>query len=127
MLTIAHIVRYADDFVILCSRQPEFYLEQARAVLDRLGLTLNGKKRRIDLWAPFVAVSSSVNTTGQAAGCAVDVWRRSPFWTGTDIVTGDPLSNVFSGFEVDIAVFGAAILDRLSYEISLVGRIGFLA
>lgn len=43
----AHIVRYADDFVILCSRQPEFYLEQARAVLDRLGLTLNAKKTRI--------------------------------------------------------------------------------
>jgi len=43
----AHIVRYADDFVILCSQRPEFYLDQARAVLDRLGLTLNAKKTRI--------------------------------------------------------------------------------
>ncbi len=43
----AHIVRYADDFVILCSRRPEFYLGQAQAVLDRLGLTLNAKKTRI--------------------------------------------------------------------------------
>ena len=43
----AHIVRYADDFVILCKRNPEFYLEQARAVLDRLGLTLNAEKTRI--------------------------------------------------------------------------------
>ncbi|WP_342221018.1 group II intron reverse transcriptase/maturase [Candidatus Fukatsuia endosymbiont of Tuberolachnus salignus] len=43
----AHIVRYADDFVILCSKRPEFYLDQAKKVLDRLGLTLNAKKTRI--------------------------------------------------------------------------------
>jgi len=43
----AHIVRYADDFVILCKQGPEYYLDQARAVLDRLGLTLNAKKTRI--------------------------------------------------------------------------------
>ena len=43
----AHIVRYADDFVILCKERPEFYLEQAKQVLDRLGLTLNAKKTRI--------------------------------------------------------------------------------
>jgi RNA-directed DNA polymerase len=43
----AHIVRYADDFVILCRERPEFYLEQAKQVLDRLGLTLNAKKTRI--------------------------------------------------------------------------------
>jgi RNA-directed DNA polymerase len=40
-------VRYADDFVILCKERPEFYLEQAKQVLDRLGLTLNAKKTRI--------------------------------------------------------------------------------
>ena len=43
----AHLVRYADDFVILCKERPEFYLEQAKLVLDRLGLTLNAKKTRI--------------------------------------------------------------------------------
>lgn len=43
----AHIVRYADDFVILCNERPEFYLEQAKKVLDRLGLTLNAQKTRI--------------------------------------------------------------------------------
>jgi hypothetical protein len=37
----AHLVRYADDFVILCRERPEFYLEQAKQVLDRLGLALN--------------------------------------------------------------------------------------
>jgi group II intron reverse transcriptase/maturase len=43
----AHLVRYADDFVILCKERPDFYLEQAKQVLDRLGLTLNAKKTRI--------------------------------------------------------------------------------
>ncbi len=43
----AHIVRYADDFVILCRERPEFYLEKARQVLDRLGLTLNARKTRV--------------------------------------------------------------------------------
>jgi group II intron reverse transcriptase/maturase len=43
----AHLVRYADDFVILCKERPDFYLEQAGQVLDRLGLTLNAKKTRI--------------------------------------------------------------------------------
>ncbi|WP_186215135.1 MULTISPECIES: group II intron reverse transcriptase/maturase [Burkholderiaceae] len=43
----AHIVRYADDFVILCNKNPEFYLGEAKKVLDRLGLTLNAQKTRI--------------------------------------------------------------------------------
>lgn len=43
----AHLVRYADDFVILCTKRPEFYLAQAKKVLDRLGLSLNEKKTRI--------------------------------------------------------------------------------
>ena len=43
----AHIVRYADDFVILCRSNPEYYLEQAKGLLDRLGLTLNEQKTRI--------------------------------------------------------------------------------
>ncbi|MGK9451955.1 group II intron reverse transcriptase/maturase [Acidithiobacillus caldus] len=43
----AHIVRYADDFVILCRDNPEKYLGEAKKVLDRLGLTLNAQKTRI--------------------------------------------------------------------------------
>ena len=41
----AHLVRYADDFVILCTKRSEFYLAQAKKVLDRLGLSLNKKTR----------------------------------------------------------------------------------
>lgn len=43
----AHLVRFADDFVIICKENPEFYLAQAKIVLDRLGLTINAKKTRI--------------------------------------------------------------------------------
>lgn len=43
----AHLVRYADDFVILCRRRPEYILEEAKRVLDRLGLELNEQKTRI--------------------------------------------------------------------------------
>ncbi|MES9819561.1 MAG: group II intron reverse transcriptase/maturase [Candidatus Thiodiazotropha sp.] len=43
----AHLVRYADDFVILCRQRPEEYLAKAEEVLDRLGLTLNAQKTRV--------------------------------------------------------------------------------
>ena len=36
----AHLVRYADDFVILCKERPDFYLEQAGQVLDRTSLMI---------------------------------------------------------------------------------------
>lgn len=43
----AHLVRYADDFVILCSRNPEQYYDYAKRRIQKLGLTLNEDKTRI--------------------------------------------------------------------------------
>jgi len=43
----ARIVRYADDFVVLCGGQVEPPLATVRQVLDRLELTLNESKTRI--------------------------------------------------------------------------------
>ncbi|TNL00721.1 group II intron reverse transcriptase/maturase [Kosakonia cowanii] len=43
----AHLVRYADDFVILCRRNPGFYMQQARKLLNHLGLTLNEEKTKV--------------------------------------------------------------------------------
>ena len=43
----AHIVRYADDFVVLCKRGVEEPLTVIRHVLERLGLTLNETKTHI--------------------------------------------------------------------------------
>jgi RNA-directed DNA polymerase len=43
----ARIVRYADDFVVLCAGKVDTPLATVRHVLDRLGLTLNETKTRI--------------------------------------------------------------------------------
>lgn len=43
----AHLVRYADDFVIICNRNPEKYFEIAKQRLNRLSLTVNMEKTRI--------------------------------------------------------------------------------
>jgi RNA-directed DNA polymerase len=43
----AHIVRYADDFVVLCKRGVEEPLKGVRHVLERLGLSLNEAKTHI--------------------------------------------------------------------------------
>jgi RNA-directed DNA polymerase len=43
----AHLVRYADDFVVLCKRGVEEPLKVVRHVLERLGLSLNEAKTHI--------------------------------------------------------------------------------
>jgi RNA-directed DNA polymerase len=43
----AHLVRYADDFVVLCAKGVEEPLQVVRHVLGRLGLTLNEAKTKI--------------------------------------------------------------------------------
>lgn len=43
----AHLVRYADDFVVLCKRGVEEALKVVRQVLDRLDLSLNETKTHI--------------------------------------------------------------------------------
>jgi RNA-directed DNA polymerase len=43
----AHLVRYADDFVVLCAKGVEEALKVIRHVLDRLGLTLNEAKTKV--------------------------------------------------------------------------------
>ncbi len=40
----ARLIRYADDFVILCASGVERPLKVASAVIDRLGLSLNEEK-----------------------------------------------------------------------------------
>jgi RNA-directed DNA polymerase len=43
----AHLVRYADDVVVLCAKGVEEPLAVIRHILDRLGLTLNEAKTRV--------------------------------------------------------------------------------
>ena len=49
------LVNYADDFVILCRGQAQGALQEAKRIMDRLGLALNESKTRIlNAWhAPF--------------------------------------------------------------------------
>ena len=43
----AHLVRYADDFVVMCRKDVAEPLQVVRQVLERLGLNLNETKTRI--------------------------------------------------------------------------------
>lgn len=43
----AHLVRYADDFVVMCRKDAEEPLKVVRHVLERLGLSLNETKTRV--------------------------------------------------------------------------------
>ena len=43
----AHLVRYADDFVVMCRRDVEEPLKVVRHMMERLGLSLNETKTRI--------------------------------------------------------------------------------
>lgn len=81
----------------------------------------------VDQWAPFATTSSILANNTSDAGFAVDVWRPSPFRVGTD-AQGNEVTQVFSGINVDVAVFGndRAILHRVSYHFDLLGRIVFV-
>jgi group II intron reverse transcriptase/maturase len=43
----AHLVRYADDFVVLCRQDVDRPMEVVQKVLDRLGLDLNAEKTHV--------------------------------------------------------------------------------
>jgi hypothetical protein len=83
----------------------------------------------LEEWAPFASLSS-IYDQHQAidAGFAVDVWRPTHFAQGVDAFTLLPVNNIFSGLNVDVAVRDTdAWLYRLGYNITLLGKIAFLA
>jgi len=83
----------------------------------------------VDSWSPFVSLGSvfdqgpSVN-----AGFAVDDWRPNHFESGTDVLTNEAVTNIFTGVNADLAVNDTdAWIYRLGYNITLSGRIVFIA
>jgi len=83
----------------------------------------------LEEWAPFVTLNSIFNE-GQSinSGFAVDVWRPNHFENGTDVVTNRPVNNLFTGINADLAVRDTdAWLYRLGYNITLLGKIVFVA
>jgi hypothetical protein len=82
----------------------------------------------LEEWSPFVSLGSVYNQ-GQSinSGFAVDDWRPNHFDSGTDVVTGQPVNNIFTGVNADLAVSDSdAWLYRLSYNITLLGKIVFI-
>lgn len=43
----AHLVRYADDMVIVCKWRPEFYFARLKEILTSLGVEINTEKTRV--------------------------------------------------------------------------------
>ena len=83
---------------------------------------------QVNQWAPYSGLSSMYNKSHSIhSGFAVDTWRPNPFFSSTDVSTNAALGNLFSGIQVDTAVRDSdAILYRLSYNITLLGKIVFL-
>ncbi len=78
-------------------------------------------------WAPFVGLSSMFDKNQAVnAGFAVDTWRPAVFGERAEATSSTMLGNLWRGIEVDVAVRDSdAIIHRLSYSISLIGRIVF--
>jgi hypothetical protein len=83
----------------------------------------------VEEFAPFVAPNAMFNASqSMNCGFAVDVWRPNQFGTGTDVLTNQPVNNIFSGINADLAVREKdAWLYRLGYRITLFGKIVFVA
>ncbi len=82
---------------------------------------------QVEQWVPHATLSSIYNKKHSVnSGFAVDVWRPNPFLTDTDIVTNASINNLFEGIQVDVAVSDIdAYFYRISYHISLIGKIKF--
>jgi hypothetical protein len=83
----------------------------------------------VEEWSPFVSLGSvfdqgpSINS-----GFAVDDWRPNHSESGTDVMTNQPVNNIFTGVNADLAVSDSdAWIYRLGYNITLLGKIVFIA
>jgi hypothetical protein len=82
---------------------------------------------QVEQWAPFAALSSVFNQHESVnSGFAIDVWRPNHFETMRDALSNAMLDKIFTGLQVDVAVRDSdAWIHRISYEITLLGKIVF--
>jgi len=81
---------------------------------------------QVELWAPFAGVSGSIDEDSDYAQIEVANWRPSPFRTGVDLFTGNPIGNIFNGLVVNCVVADSdAQLLRIGFNITLLGKIVF--
>ena len=95
------------------------------------GYVLKGSSKvtplfQLEEWAPFASLGSIFDKNESInAGFAVDVWRPSPFLTLSANSLPD-IKQIFQGIRVDVAVNdNDAILHRVNYHITLLGKIVF--
>ena len=84
---------------------------------------------QVEQWSPYASISSIFNEkVSNYSGFAVDVWRPDHFDNGIDALSLQPVGNLYTGLQVDVAVRDTdAWLYRVGYNILLLGRIVFLA
>ena len=77
--------------------------------------------------APFVSLSSIFDESQAInVGFAVDTWRPAPYASGLDAESHQPISNIFNGVNVDVAVRDKdAWIYRVAYNMTLLGKIAF--
>ncbi len=83
----------------------------------------------VEEWAPSVSLGA-IFDQGQSinAGFAINAWSPNPFGTGTDVLANQPVNNLFAGINAELAVSDSdAWLHRLIYNITLLGKIVFIA
>jgi hypothetical protein len=98
----------------------EFSIPSPAQPFTQFGLSVNQ-------WAPYAAVSSGFHKGTDDAGFAVDTWRPTPFSQDGRDGDGGPLTNIFQGIDVDIAVRNnMAWIYRVSYQITLVGLLAYV-
>ena len=83
----------------------------------------------VEEWAPSVSLGAIFDQDQSInAGFAVNAWRPNTFGSGTDVVAGQPVNNLFAGINAELAVSDSdAWLHRLIYNITLLGKIVFIA
>ena len=81
---------------------------------------------QVDRFSVFAALNSVYHANRAVnAGFAVDRWRVRPYANAVDAFTGQQRS-VYQGVELDLAVCNPdAILYRVGYQITLLGRVVF--
>jgi hypothetical protein len=75
----------------------------------------------------FASLSSIFNQNQSInSGFAVDTWRPTHQESGVDVLTNQPVANIFTGINVDVAIRDTdAWIYRIGYNITLVGKIAF--
>lgn len=91
-----------------------------------IGARTDGNALEFDaeLWAPHAVPATTYNHgTSNNSGHGVDQWRPAPFETRTDVF-GVERRQLFRGMRADVVVRdGDAIVHRLAYHITVVGRL----